>query len=73
MTTKINHPDYYQGEEGFETIKAIFALGWGRGFCLGNALKYISRAGRKGQDTLVEDLQKARWYLEYFINHVERK
>lgn len=69
MENKIDHPDYYQGEDGFEAIKAIFALGWGKEFCLGNALKYITRAGKKSQDTLLEDLQKACWYLEYLINH----
>lgn len=34
---------------------------WDLGFCLGNALKYIARAGRKG--SRIEDLKKARWYL----------
>jgi len=32
------------------------------GFCLGNAVKYIWRADEKGRD--IEDLQKARWYLD---------
>lgn len=37
--------------------------GWGLGFCLGNALKYIARAGRKPGANDVEDLEKALWYL----------
>ena len=34
------------------------------GYCLGNAIKYISRAGKKNPATEVEDLKKAKWYLE---------
>lgn len=33
------------------------------GFCLGNAVKYISRAGKKDPEKEVEDLQKAAWYI----------
>ena len=33
------------------------------GFCLGNAVKYISRAGKKDPEKEVEDLQKAVWYI----------
>lgn len=36
---------------------------WGLGFNLGNALKYISRAGRKDPAKTEEDLQKAIWYI----------
>ena len=36
---------------------------WGLGFNLGNAVKYISRAGKKDPDKYIEDLQKAVWYL----------
>lgn len=39
-------------------------------FTLGNALKYIMRAGRKGSQ--VEDLRKAVWYLEREITRIER-
>jgi len=62
----INHPDHYQFEDGtYEAINVIEA--WGLDFSLGNAVKYIARAGRKG-DT-VEDLKKAIWYLERRIQH----
>lgn len=37
--------------------------GWGLGFCLGNALKYLARAGRKTEDP-IEDLRKMIWYAE---------
>lgn len=39
------------------------------GFCLGNAVKYIARAGKK--DNLLEDLKKARWYLDHEIHKLE--
>ncbi len=38
--------------------------GWSLGFHLGNAVKYIARAGRKAGETVVDDLRKARWYLD---------
>lgn len=55
----VNHPSHYQGKK-FESIDIIedFELG----FHLGNAIKYILRAGKKGSK--VQDLKKAIWYLE---------
>lgn len=55
----VNNPDHYTSG-GIECIDYIEAKGLG--FHLGNAVKYISRAGRKGD--AVEDLRKARWYLD---------
>jgi len=52
-------PAHYSGLSP-EPITVIES--WGLGFNLGNALKYISRAGRKTVDAS-EDLEKARWYL----------
>lgn len=66
-TEKINHPVHYGGDTVYEVIKVITA--WGLGFCLGNAVKYIARAGRKSAETEIEDLEKARWYLDYEINY----
>lgn len=67
QTETINHPPHYGGDGPYECIKVIEA--WGLGFALGNAVKYLCRAGRKG-DTL-EDLRKARWYLEREIARLE--
>lgn len=58
----VDHPPHYKGT-AVEPIDAIEA--WGLGFCLGNAVKYIARAGRKGDR--IEDLRKARWYLDRAI------
>lgn len=57
----IDHPKHYGGKDNpYETIKVIEA--WGLSFNLGNVVKYISRAGKK--DFLIQDLEKAKWYLE---------
>lgn len=62
-TETVNHPPHYGGGENpREAIKVIEALGLGWGFSLGNALKYVLRAGKKTQDP-VPDLQKALWYI----------
>ncbi len=58
----VDHPAHYGGDTPYEAIKVIEA--WGLGFCLGNAAKYICRAGKKDSATRVEDLEKARWYLD---------
>lgn len=65
----VNHPVHYTSG-GIETIDAIEA--WGLGFHLGNAVKYISRAGKKSIATTVEDLRKARWYLDRAITQLEK-
>jgi hypothetical protein len=68
MTETVNHPPHYGGENNtYETIKVIEA--WGLDFCLGNAIKYISRAGKK--QNLLEDLKKAKWYLDRKIKQLE--
>lgn len=43
----------------------------GSGFCLGNAVKYISRAGKKDPEKLIEDLEKAVWYLQEAIRQAK--
>jgi hypothetical protein len=64
---RVNHPPHYGGADNlYEAIKVIEA--WGLGFCLGNTVKYISRAGKKDAGTELEDLKKARWYLDREIS-----
>ena len=61
---------------------AHYAYGWSNGaevidltehlsFCAGNVVKYVCRAGRKDPDKHVEDLEKARWYLDREIKRVQ--
>ncbi len=67
----IDHPNHYGGKDNiYEAIKVIAA--WKLGFLLGNAVKYISRAGKKDPAKLVEDLKKSRWYLDDAIARLER-
>jgi len=63
----VNHPSHYGGEDNpYEAIKVIDE--WNLGFCLGNTVKYISRAGKKNKEKELEDLEKALWYLQYYVN-----
>jgi len=67
----VNHPLHYGGEDNpYEAIKVIDA--WGLGFCLGNTVKYISRAGMKDPKKELEDLKKALWYLDHHIQNLEK-
>lgn len=66
----VDHPAHYGGAGNlYEAIKVIES--WGLGFCLGNTVKYIARAERKGAP--VEDLRKARWYLDREIARREKE
>jgi hypothetical protein len=68
---QVNHPQHYGGENNpYEAIKVIEA--WELGFSLGNTVKYISRAGKKGKDKELEDLRKALWYLQHHIETIEK-
>ena len=44
---------------------------WRLNFQLGNAIKYIARAGRKDPSKTVEDLEKDRFYIDYEINRLK--
>jgi hypothetical protein len=68
MTERVDHPPHYGGVENpHEPIKVIEH--YGLSFCLGNAVKYILRAPLKGAE--LEDLKKARWYLDREIARME--
>lgn len=70
MSSKVNNPTYYGGKDNpYEAIKVIEA--WGLGFCLGNVVKYVSRAGKKDPLKYKEDLEKAKWYLEREIERTK--
>lgn len=69
MNETVNHPDHYGGKENpYEVIKVIEA--WDLGFHTGNAVKYIARCGKKTPDRL-EDLKKAKWYIDRAIQLLE--
>lgn len=66
----VNHPNWYT-DSNIEVIDYIEDKGFG--FHLGNAIKYISRAGKKDPTKTVEDLRKAEWYIERYIELKERE
>jgi len=68
----VNHPNHYGGEDNiYEAIKVIDD--WELGFSLGNTVKYISRAGKKNPDKELEDLKKAKWYLDHHKKNLETR
>jgi hypothetical protein len=60
---------YGGADNPYEAIKIIEALELG--FCLGSMIKYVCRAGKKPGAELIEDLKKARWYLDREIQNLE--
>ena len=64
----VTNPAHYT-DGGVETIDFIEAKGLG--YHLGNAVKYISRAGKKGTNAGLEDLKKAQWYIARAIEKNE--
>lgn len=70
MSEMVNHPSHYGGDNVYETIKVIEA--WGLDFHLGNTIKYISRAGKKNPEKKIEDLKKAKFYLDRKIEFLEK-
>jgi hypothetical protein len=66
----VDHPAHYGGADNpYEAINVVEA--WELDFHLGNVVKYVSRAGKKGD--ALEDLKKARWYLERKIANLEKE
>lgn len=65
----VSHPPHYANDwsNGAEVIDLTEHLS----FCAGNVVKYVCRAGRKDPDKHVEDLKKARWYIDREIERVE--
>lgn len=66
----VNHPQHYGGDTTYEAIKVIEA--WQLDFALGNAVKYISRAGKKDSQKEIEDLTKALWYTQRRIEQLQK-
>lgn len=69
----VSHPDHYQSETGLEVIDVIeaftFDLEGIESFDTGNIIKYICRWKKKNG---IEDLKKAKFYLNHLIEHVEK-
>lgn len=68
----VNSPPHYQtgGIEAVDYIEAKLTPEEFAGYCRGNALKYLSRAGHK--DATVQEVGKAIWYLERWRDSLRR-
>ena len=65
VNKNVSHPSHYN--QGIEAIDIIES--WDLNFSLGNAIKYILRSPYKGKQ--IEDLEKARWYIDREINRLK--
>lgn len=65
----INRPPHYANLKP-EPIDVIES--WGLGYHLGTVLKYIARAGKKEGAPIIQDLEKARWYLSREIERLKK-
>jgi hypothetical protein len=68
MNDPVNHPSHYTDGK-IEVID--FIEDKKLGFHLGNAVKYISRAGKKDPEKEIQDLEKAQWYLARHIDKLK--
>lgn len=69
MNDLVNNPKHYTSDKsGVECID--ISENWS--FCLGNALKYLWRNGKKDGEPNVKDLEKAKWYIEREISRIKR-
>lgn len=67
----VNHPSHYgDADSPYEVIKVLEAWGLQRNAYLFNVVKYIARSEKKGKR--IEDLKKARFYLDRFIERLEQ-
>lgn len=62
----VNHPAHYTAYKGLEIIQLTEQMNFNRG----NAVKYIARAGLKEKSTEIEDLEKAKWYIQREIERI---
>ena len=73
MPNNVDHPSHYNSGK-IEVID--FITDQNLDFCLGNVIKYVSRAGKKSEEgksikeKQIEDLKKAEFYLSYKINEL---
>ena len=70
----VSHPSHYQSKYGLEVIDVVEAFTDGlegiEACDTGNIIKYMCRWKQKNG---IQDLKKARWYLEHLINHMEKE
>ena len=73
--SRVEHPNYYKLSNGIEVLDIVRDLP----FNIGNVVKYVIRAGKKKEAGLsdkqkqIEDLEKAKFYLEDAIKHLNKE
>lgn len=67
QTDAVNHPKHYQHPSGIECIEIVRH----ENFNIGNAIKYLWRRKEKGDE--IENLKKARWYIDDEIERLEKE
>lgn len=69
----VSHPKHYTSGkyEVIDIIEDQLGMDGLRNFCLGNAIKYICRSGKKYEAKTLEDLEKASWYLNHYIERMK--
>ena len=67
---KLLHPEYYNTGD-YEVIDVIDD--WGLDFSLGCVVKYVARTGKKDPDTAIEDLEKAKNYIDFEIRKIRKE
>lgn len=69
MGTSVVHPDHYNWLPNIECMDVVKHFN----FALGNAIKYIWRNGRKGNISAIEDLEKAKYYIDIEIERLKNE
>jgi len=73
VTDLVNAPPHYTdgGIETIDYLEAKLSEEAFCGYCVGNVFKYLSRAGKKGDD--LTDYAKAQWYLNRLVDSLSRR
>lgn len=66
---QVNHPSHYTQYDGLEIIDLTEQMNFNRG----NVVKYVARAGFKSAATEIQDLEKARFYIDREIRRVRNR
>jgi Protein of unknwon function (DUF3310) len=69
----VNLPKHYDGDACMVAIEELLGPDKAAGFCLGNAIKYMWRAGRKDPAKEKEDEQKALWYMRRVVKIMQER
>ena len=68
----VNNPNHYGGKDNvYEVVKVCEAWGLDKDAYIFNVVKYVARAGKKDSDKELQDLEKAKWYLERRIERIK--